>query len=103
MNTPEFDKFVSNYEQLLARPCALSGESPDFYSLERMLGCRERLSPWLPFQTAMDLGCGTSGSIGHFFSILGCRRVIAMDPSGESLRIAGEKHPGLNVLVALNA
>ena len=97
MSPAEFDEFASKYEQILERPCALSGESPDFYAEERFHWCRRRLTRWLPFETAMDFGCGTGGSVRYFFDILGCKRVIAVDPSVESLRVAEERCSGFDV------
>lgn len=97
MSTAEFDEFASRYEQILERPCALSGESPDFYAEERFHWCRRRLIHSLPFETALDFGCGTGGSVRYFFDILGCKRVVAVDPSVQSLRVAKQRCSGFEV------
>jgi SAM-dependent methyltransferase len=91
----EFDKFAHRYEETMARPCALSGESPEFYAEQRMRWCLRRLAPWLPFETALDFGCGTGGSLRFFVEILGCKKVLGIDPSVESLSVARQKHPNL--------
>ena len=93
----EFDEFASKYERTMERSCAVSGESPEFYAVERMRWCLRRLRPYLPLETALDFGCGTGGSIGHFFEILGCRSVIGIDPSAESLQVAKQRHPNRDV------
>lgn len=97
MSGAEFDEFASRYEKTMERSCAVAGESPDFYAKERMQWCLRRLRPYLPVATAMDFGCGSGGSIGYFFEILGCKSVIGVDPSDESLRVAEERHSGRNV------
>jgi SAM-dependent methyltransferase len=97
MSGAEFDEFARKYEKTMERACAVSGESPDFYAMERMQWCRRRLHRWFPADTVLDFGCGTGGSIRYFFDTLGCKKVIAIDPSVESLQVAKERHSGLNV------
>jgi SAM-dependent methyltransferase len=97
MSAAEFDEFASKYEKTMERSCALAGESPDFYALKRMEWCRRRLDSFLPFESALDFGCGVGGSIRYFFEILGCNSVIGIDPSMESLQVAKESHSGRNV------
>jgi SAM-dependent methyltransferase len=89
----EFDEFALKYERILARSCALSGESPDFYAAERIRWLKRRLCKMLPIHTVLDFGCGTGGSIKYFFEILDCKQVIGIDASAESLRVARERHP----------
>lgn len=89
----EFDQFADEYETILERSCAVSGETPDFYAKARVRRCQERLAQALPFETVLDFGCGIGGSFRHFFELLGCRMVIGLDPSAKSLRIAASRHP----------
>lgn len=93
----EFDQFAGKYEETMERSCAVSGESPDFYAAARMRWCLRRLRPYLPRPTALDYGCGTGGSIGYFLDILGCRSVVGIDPSSESLRVAESRYPGRDI------
>jgi SAM-dependent methyltransferase len=95
----EFDEFASKYEKTMERACSIAGESPDFYAAARMNWCRRRLQPFLPFETALDFGCGTGGSLGYFYDILGCKSVVGIDPSSESLRVAKQKQPNRNLLL----
>jgi SAM-dependent methyltransferase len=97
MSKVEFDEFARKYEETLERTCAISGESPEFYAVERMQWCRRRLHRWLPADTVLDFGCGIGGSTSYFFDTLGCKSVIAVDPSVESLRVAKERYSGRNV------
>lgn len=62
-----------------------------------MRWCLKRLSLWLPIETALDFGCGTGGSLRHFVEILGCKKVIGLDPSLESLAVARQRHTDLQL------
>lgn len=93
----EFDEFAHKYEETMARACAVSGESPDFYAQQRMRWCLRRLSSWLPFTTALDFGCGTGGSLRYFLEILDCKNVIGIDSSSESLEVAKRRCTDLPV------
>jgi SAM-dependent methyltransferase len=97
MSTAEFDEFAHKYEETMARPCALSGESPDFYAQQRMRWCLRRLGARFPVATALDFGCGTGGSLRYFFEILGSKNVIGIDPSVESLGVARQRCADLPV------
>ena len=96
----EFDQFADNYEKILEAPCALSGESPDFYAEQRVLWCRDKLRRLLPVATVLDFGCGIGGSFSHFFELLGCTTVIGIDPSVKSLRVAKGRYPRYNIRLA---
>lgn len=93
----EFDEFACKYGETMERACALSGEPPDFYAVERSCWLKRRLHRWLPFETALDFGCGTGGSLRYLCDILGCKSVIGLDPSIESLRVAQDQCPGYDV------
>lgn len=97
MSRAEFDEFARKYEKTMERPCAVSGESPDFYAAGRMQWCLRRLRHWLPADTVLDFGCGIGGSTRYFFDTLGCKSVIAIDRSVESLQVAKERYSGLNI------
>ena len=88
----EFDEFAETYEKNLERPCALSGETPDFYAEGRLRWCRERFGSRLPFETVLDFGCGIGGSFRHFFELVGCKSVIGIDPSSRSLQVARDRY-----------
>jgi SAM-dependent methyltransferase len=90
-----FDAVASRYEQAMERSCAVSGETPQFYAEQRMRWCARRLT--VPVETALDFGCGVGGSFRYFFEILGCKRVIGVDTSVESLRVARDRHGDLEL------
>jgi SAM-dependent methyltransferase len=96
-----FDHFADKYLATLERPCSLSGETPDFYAEGRILWCKNRLPQILPIETVLDFGCGIGGSFQHFVDLLGCKTVVGIDPSVESLRNARERHSGLDLHLAL--
>lgn len=97
---PEFDEFADKYQETMARACALSGETADFYAEQRIRWCARRLGRKLPLERVLDYGCGTGGSFPHFERILGCRQIIGIDPSSESLRVAGERQVQSSVELA---
>jgi SAM-dependent methyltransferase len=88
----EFDEFADKYEETMARASRLAGEPPAFYAAERFRWLRQRLDFSTPIETALDFGCGTGGSIRHFFEDAGCKTLIGIDPSRESLRVARERY-----------
>jgi trans-aconitate methyltransferase len=96
-NASAFDHFASNYEKAMERGCAPSGETPQFYAAERARWCARRLGPLARMDTVLDFGCGVGGSFQHFFNTLGCTKVIGVDTSAESLRVAQDRHPDLNL------
>jgi SAM-dependent methyltransferase len=93
----EFDEFAAKYEKTMERACSVSGESPDFYAGARMAWLLRRLRSYLPVETALDFGCGVGGSFRYFFDVLGCKSVIGVDPSQESLQVARSRYPDLNL------
>jgi SAM-dependent methyltransferase len=93
----EFDEFAYRYEQTMAQACAVSGETPDFYAVKRSEWLKRRLHRCLPFETALDFGCGTGGSLRYLCDILGCKSVIGLDPSIQSLRVAQDRCSGYDV------
>ncbi len=93
----EFDEFATKYEKTMERACAVSGESPDFYAAARMAWCVRRLQSCFPVETALDFGCGVGGSFRCFFDVLGCKSVIGVDPSEESLQVARSRYPDLKL------
>lgn len=93
----QFDSFAHRYEETLGPSCALSGEAPDFFARERLRWCRRRLQSRLPVRTVLDFGCGIGGSFPFFFDFLGCKEVVGVDPSAESLRVAEKRYAGLSL------
>jgi len=99
----DFDRVAQNYEQAMARSCAVSGETPQFFAEQRMRWCARKLGSAAAVDTVLDFGCGVGGSFELFFNILGCRKVIGVDTSVESLKVARERHRELPIQVNLPA
>ncbi len=97
----DFNQYADKYLETLERPCSLSGETPDFYAEARMRWCKSRLPQIFPIEKVLDFGCGIGGSFQHFVDILGCKTVVGIDPSIESLRHAREQHSALDLQLAL--
>ena len=92
-----FDGIAEDYERAMQRSCSVSGEMPQFYAKERMRWCAQRLIKTAPVGTVLDFGCGVGGSFRYFFEILGCHRLIGVDTSEESLRVARSRHSDLTL------
>ncbi len=96
----EFDAVALNYEEALQRGLSLSGESSAYFATARATWTRKRLDRFGVSQSlrlGIDFGCGTGNSIPHLQHILGCERVVGLDPSTQSLRVARSTHPGSSI------
>ena len=96
----EFDAVACNYEETLQRGLHLSGESAAYFAASRAAWTRKRLNRFnisKSLHLGIDFGCGTGNSIPHLQHTLGCRAVVGLDPSIQSLRIARASHPGSSI------
>src|SRR5689334_7263327 len=91
-----FDAYANDYEAALNRGLSVSGESKDYFAVGRVSllnTCLKRMN--LPVRTVLDYGCGTGTSTPLFFDVLGAEKVIGVDPSESSLRVARETYQHL--------
>jgi SAM-dependent methyltransferase len=85
----EFDSVANDYDAQLNMGLSLSGEKKEYFAEGRMNWLRGRLRELeLTPHTALDFGCGTGTATPWFFEVLGVQRLIASDPSQESLNVA---------------
>lgn len=92
----EFDAVACNYEETLQRGLHLSGESAAYFAASRAAWTRKRLNRFnisKSLHLGIDFGCGTGNSIPHLQHTLGCRAVVGLDPSIQSLQVARASHP----------
>ncbi len=98
--TREFDAVAGNYEEALQRGLSLSGESSAYFAAFRAAWTRKRLNRFnisKSLHLGIDFGCGTGNSIPYLQQTLGCRAVVGLDPSIQSLRVARASHPGSSI------
>lgn len=89
----EFDEFAENYDELLNRALAVSGEDKYFFALCRVkwlwkLFAQRNFFP----ERVLDYGCGTGTAVPFFFDLLDARSVLGVDVSEVSLEVARATH-----------
>ena len=97
LTTPtSFDSYALDYEGVLDRGLAASGESAQFFAKARISWLAMRFAE-LGFSpdSILDYGCGTGNSASFFLDILHAKSVIGVDPSPTSLEVARSKHASL--------
>jgi SAM-dependent methyltransferase len=94
-----FDEFAGRYQEILDANLALAGESGAAFTLRRMRYLRRRLPLW-PLRV-MDFGCGIGLAIPFLLDAFPGCRVVGVDVSPESVRLAGERHRHDRVSVSL--
>ena len=67
----EFDKVSANYEKILSRGIALSGEKSDYFASKRVYhSAKLQADINAKPEMIMDYGCGTGGSVGICLKLL---------------------------------
>jgi SAM-dependent methyltransferase len=90
----EFDAAAADYDRQLNMGLAYSGEPKEYFAVERMRWLRRCLDALGgSYAEALDFGCGTGTSAPLLAEVVGARRVVGTDVSGESLAVARRLHP----------
>jgi SAM-dependent methyltransferase len=99
-----FDSYAHDYDSVLNRGLAISGEDKTFFAKGRILWLSRCLKK-LGFAPAsvLDYGCGTGTATPFFFDILAAERVVGVDVSATSLTVARDAHSSLPVEYALTS
>ena len=89
----EFDAYTDDYEGMLERGLAVSGEAQDFFARGRVAWLAERVAKLgLHPREVLDYGCGTGGTTPLLLELLEARSVVGVDASERSLATARELH-----------
>ena len=88
----DFDLCAENYDEQLNKGLSISGESKEFFAMERIQWLKRRFHQlgFAPNQ-CLDFGCGTGTATPYFYEDLGIGSVTGTDPSEASLTIAREE------------
>jgi SAM-dependent methyltransferase len=91
VNDSYFNAYAKSYDEDLQNALSVSGEDKNYFALGRM----RWLAGWLHHsgchpRTVLDFGCGTGSATPFIHQFLKPGRVLGVDVSLESLRIAGE-------------
>ncbi len=94
-NQELFDRCAPRYEHILNRALAPSGEAAQYFARGRVLWLQRRLRR-LGFtpSTVLDYGCGTGGAAPFLKEILHPARILGVDISLQSIRLARQQHGG---------
>ena len=90
-NTAEFDRYAEAYDAALAQGISVSGEDKNFFAhgriawTARYVGKHHAPDALL---AVMDYGCGTGSATPFLVSELGADRVVGVDISAASVRVA---------------
>lgn len=91
----EFDAYAADYAVELRAGLSLTGEDMSYYARARArwlagrlarLGCRPH--------TVLDFGCGTGSATPYLIDEIGVERVVGVDVSAASVRIARQRFGG---------
>ena len=97
-NQDLFDHYAARYQEVLNRALTPSGEGGEYFARGRVQWLKKQLDRLgLSAASVLDYGCGTGGSVPFLCEILGCRRVLGVDISPESVRLARERHGGKGI------
>jgi SAM-dependent methyltransferase len=91
VNDSYFNGYAKSYDEDLQKALSISGEDKNYFALGRM----RWLAGWMSHaglhpQTVLDFGCGTGSATPFIHRFLKPGRVLGVDVSSESLRIARE-------------
>jgi SAM-dependent methyltransferase len=94
-DTAEFDRYAEEYDAALAQGISVSGEDKNFFAQGRIAWTAQyvgkRVAPDAPL-AVLDYGCGTGSATPFLLSEMGADRVVGVDPSAASIRVAGRDH-----------
>jgi ubiquinone/menaquinone biosynthesis C-methylase UbiE len=93
----EFDKFADEYRATHANNIRVSGESPEFFAAYKVRDVANVVAGSEPSSDTLailDFGGGIGTSVPHFHERFPNARLVCLDVSRKSLRIASELHGG---------
>lgn len=98
----EFDRWAGEYETLLKQSLAISGETKEYFAQSRIEFDRAALHRLGVAPVAvLDYGCGTGTAGPLLKEVLRPQRVLGVDVSPESLKLAGAGNAGDGIEYAL--
>jgi SAM-dependent methyltransferase len=93
-----FDEHALVYEQELRQGLRLSGEQPDWFARRRVDIVREYLDAvGRRVADILEFGCGTGNHVPFLGSAFAGARIVGVDVSRESLKVAQARHRAANV------
>lgn len=94
-DTAEFDRYAEEYDSALAQGISVSGEDKNFFAKGRIAWTAQYVgkhtAPDAPL-AVLDYGCGTGSATPFLVSDMGADRVVGVDISPASIRVAQRDH-----------
>jgi SAM-dependent methyltransferase len=89
----EFDAYAVDYDAVLARGIAISGENKNYFARRRVVWLARCLARLQKFpRLAMDFGCGTGSATPFLLKELQLASLVGVDASVQSLAAARQTH-----------
>jgi SAM-dependent methyltransferase len=90
----DFDVYAESYRETGQRALTLSGETQEHFARGRIGFLKTCLAAMPgPSNSVLDFGCGVGSSISLLREAFGAERVVGVDASAQSLKIARHRHP----------
>lgn len=91
----EFDAYAGDYAMQLGAGLSLTGEDMSYYARARARWLARRLAGMATRpRNVLDFGCGTGSATPYLINELGADRVLGVDVSAASIRVAQERFGG---------
>ncbi len=107
MNPPpghksDFDEFAGDYDAVLAKGLAVTGENKDYYARGRIEWLAKRMrEQHYSARSALDFGTGTGASTPLLLDLPGIESVVGVDVSAQSIHVARDLHPSPRIRFVL--
>jgi SAM-dependent methyltransferase len=94
----EFDAVAHAYDAQLQQGLDVTGEGKDYFARRRVQWLADRLARLgVRPRVVLDYGCGTGSAAPFLLAELAAERVVGVDVSAESIRVARGSFPGAPV------
>lgn len=91
--TTEFDTYAENYDEILAKGLAISGEDKDYFAKNRVTWLSMRLKGLhVPPQLVLEFGCGTGSSSTLLLNLLRAESYLGVDQAAKLLEKARQAY-----------
>jgi SAM-dependent methyltransferase len=90
-----FDGYAENYNEILEKTLAVSGEGKDYYARGRVAWLARRLNEMgVRPRAVMDFGCGTGSTATWFHELLNAESVLGVEDSPKLVEVARRSFGG---------
>ncbi len=86
-----FDEYAEDYDEALDEGLSVTGENKDYFAsgrLQFLKECLATLEPGRDLKTVLDYGCGTGSTIPLLRALAPAARILGVDISTASLKVA---------------